>query len=176
MNPISRHQDVEELIPGAALETLEGEELARVLAHARDCAECGRLLDEYRAVLGTLALDLPAEPLAAERSVRVKSRLLERARSQRAEPRFVERNTARSPLGVVDRWAGWAVAAGLAGVLLIHHGFHRPLAYGWVLAGVLAILLVGFGVYAGVQRRRVTALEERWEKELRARGEDSGVL
>jgi hypothetical protein len=169
MNPVSRHQDVEELIPGAALETLEGEELARVLAHVRDCAECARLLDESRAVLGTMALDLPAEPLAADRSVRLKSRLLERARSQRADRRTVQQNTAGSSLKGADRWTGWAVAAGLAGVLLVHHGFHRPVAYGWVLAGVLAILLVGFGVYAGVQRRRVTALEERWEKEMRGR-------
>jgi hypothetical protein len=169
MNPVSRHQDVEELIPGAALETLEGEELARVLAHVRDCPECRHLLDESRAVLGSMALDLPAEPLAADRSVRLKSRLLERVRSQRAESPPVQRNTAGSSLGGADRWTGWLVAAGLAGVLLIHHGFHRPLAYGWVLAGVLAILLVGFGVYAGVQRRRVTALEERWEKEMRGR-------
>jgi hypothetical protein len=168
MNPISRHQDVEELIPGAALEILEGEELARVLAHVRDCTECARLLDEHRAAVGTLALDLPAEPLAAERSVRLKSRLLERARSQPADGLSVERNRAPSRLRTVDRWAGWAVAAGLAGVLLIHHGFHRPVEYGWVLAGVLAIVLVGFGGYAGLQRRRVAALEERLEKELRA--------
>jgi Putative zinc-finger len=162
MNPISPHQEVEELIPGAALETLDGDELARVLAHVRDCAECGRLLDEYRTVLGIMALGLRPEPLAAERSVRLKSRLLERARSQQAGRR-PKQNTAGSSVGAADRWTGWAVAAGLAGVLLIHHGFHRPVAYGWVVAGVLAILLVGFGVYAGVQRRRVTALEERWE-------------
>jgi hypothetical protein len=51
------------------------------------------------------------------------------------------------------------VAAGLAGVLLVHHGFHRPLAYGWVVAGLLAIILVGVVVYALAQRARVAELE-----------------
>jgi hypothetical protein len=53
------------------------------------------------------------------------------------------------------------VAAGLAGVLLIHHAIHRPLAYGWLAAGALMIALVAVGGYARVQRGRVLALRAR---------------
>jgi hypothetical protein len=163
MNQPSQHNQVDELLPAAALEILEGQELAQVLDHTRACGECGRLLDEYREVAAAVALVLPPEPLEAERSVRLRERLLARAR--RDPPASATGRTsvasARPRGGGIDRWAGWAVAAGLVGVLLTHHGFHRPLAYGWVVAGVAVIALAALGVYAMVQRARITALEER---------------
>ncbi len=163
MNQTSSHQEVDELLPAAALEILEGEELGRVLAHAGECAECARRLDEYRRGVAALALALPSQPMQPARTGQLRERLLARARNKPAasatEPQSTAR--ARSRRGGVDRWAGWGVAAGLAGVLLVHHGFHRPLAYGWVVAGVATIVLVAFGVYAMVQRGRVSALEDR---------------
>ena len=161
MNATASHHEVEELIAAAALETLDGEELGRVLAHVADCAECSRLLDEYRAVAAALSLGLPLEQLDPRHSLEIRNRLLGRVQrsASKAQPDGVNRE--RSRLAPVDSWAGWAVAAGLAGVLLLHHGFHRPLAYGWVIAGVLAIVLVVFGVYTVVQRRRIAALEDR---------------
>ena len=163
MNPTSSHQEAEELLPAAVLEILEGEELGRVLAHARGCTECARLLEEYREVAAALARTLPRHPLDARRSARLRERLLMRARSNPQVSAAEQKSTARrrSRWDGVDRWAGWAVAAGLAGVLLVHHGFHRPLAYGWIVAGLATIALVGFGIYGMIQRRRVSALEER---------------
>jgi anti-sigma factor RsiW len=159
MNQTSSHQEME-LLPAAALEILEGEELGRVLAHTRECPECARLLEGYRAVAAALTLELPHQPLDPGRSARLRDRLLIRARN---EPTPTDRNRsaarAGSRWGGADRWAGWAVAAGMVGVLLTHHGFHRPLAYGWIVAGLAVIALVGSGVYALVQRRRVSELE-----------------
>jgi hypothetical protein len=165
MNQTSTHQEIGDLLPSAALETLEPDELARVLAHARECTECSQLLSEYREAVAAVALSLPHEPLNDARSARLRERLLLRARGNPAAGALEKKSIARARFrwGSVDRWAGWAVAAGLAGVLLTHHGFHRPLDYGWVLAGVLAIVLVIFGVYAVSQRRRVSELEDRLE-------------
>lgn len=163
MNQTPSHQEADELLPAAALEILEGEDLGRVLAHAGECAECARRLDEYRGAVATLALALPSQPMPPVRSGQLRERLLARARNN-PPPSATERKRvvrARSRWGGVDRWTGWAVAAGLAGVLLVHHGFHRPLAYGWVVAGLATIALVAFGVYAMVQRGRVSALEDR---------------
>jgi hypothetical protein len=157
MNKTTGHQHMDELLPAAALEMLEGEDLDQVLAHTQECAECGRLLREYRVVAGTIALALPSQPLESGRSARLRRRLLARAGSQPS----AATTRARSRWGGADRWAGWAVAAGLAGVLLVHHGFHRPLAYGWIVAGIATVALVAFAIYATVQRRRVAALEER---------------
>jgi len=49
----------------------------------------------------------------------------------------------------------------MAGVLLVHHSVHRPVAYGWLVAGALALVLLALGVYVRIQRARVRALEER---------------
>lgn len=163
MNQTPSHQEVNELLPAAALEILEGEELGLVLVHAGECAKCSRRSDEYRLEVAALALALPSQPMQPARKGQLRERLLARARNH-PPARAADRRSAapaRSRRGGVERWAGWGVAAGLAGVLLVHHGFHRPLAYGWVVAGVATIVLVAFGVYAMVQRRRVTALEDR---------------
>lgn len=155
MNPTPSHEELEELLPAAALEILDAQDLDRVLAHARELAECTRVLAEYRGVIAAIALGLHSQPLDPGRSSRVRQRLLARTAGNPGNGRV------HSRWGVADRWAGWAVAAGLGGVLLVHHGFHRPLAYGWVVAGLAAIGLVAFGVYAMIQRGRVSALEER---------------
>ena len=169
MNANSSHDQVEELLAAAALDTLEGEELGQVLAHSADCAECTRLLDEYRAVAAALSLGLPPERLDPGHSLEIRNRLLGRVRRSASKAPRDHANRERSRSAAVDSWAGWAVAAGLAGVLLLHHGFHRPVAYGWVIAGGLALVSVVFGVYAVAQRRRVAALKEQLAGEERSR-------
>jgi anti-sigma factor RsiW len=154
MNQTPSHQEADELLPAAALEMLEGEDLGRLLAHTGECSVCAQRLDEYRSAVAALALALPPQPMKPVRSGQLRERLLSRARNNPSA-------RARSRWGGADRWAGWAVAAGLGGVLLVHHGLHRPLAYGWVLAGAVTIALVAVGVYALVQRGRVSALEDR---------------
>jgi hypothetical protein len=61
----------------------------------------------------------------------------------------------------------------LVGVVLTHHGFHRPLAYGWIVAGVTILALVGSVIYAAIQRGRVSALEDRLAQ--LERGQRSGL-
>ena len=103
-------------MPAAALEILDDTELQRVLLHARTCADCAQLLEEYRQVTVAISLRLPG--------------------AGKLDP---------------DRSA----------VLLVHHSVHRPLDYGWLASGALLAILIAVGIYAAVQRRRTSALEDR---------------
>ena len=153
------HDQLEQLLPAAALEILEGDELLDLTVHVKECADCERQLESYRQVLAGWAMGLPERAFEPARSDRVRARLLARTKSG-GSAREVEIRSRRSP-GWVDRWTGWAVAAAMAGVLLVHHSVHRPVAYGWLVAGTLVLVLLALGVYARIQRARVRALEER---------------
>ncbi|MBA3893643.1 MAG: hypothetical protein H0X69_08100 [Gemmatimonadales bacterium] len=154
------------MLPAAALKILSAADLQQVLAHTRDCAECAQLLEEYRELAATLASLVPHRPLDPDRAALLRARLVARvqgnppragADSQRAT--VIPRSSARS--FAVHHWTGWGVAAALAGVLVLHHSIHRPVGYGWLAAGVLAVVTVAFGVYARVQRGRVSTLRDR---------------
>jgi hypothetical protein len=147
------HEQAIEQLPGAALENLDPAEQAGVTEHARRCAECGPLLENYRRLAGDLAQLIPGQGLDPARASLVRGRLLARVRK--------DRRGSSARLFMAEKWSGWAMAAGLVGVLLVHHGFHYPLAYGWVAAGILLVTLVVLGVYTRMQRARVTALESR---------------
>jgi len=157
MTESSTHDSIEQLLPAAALEILEGEELLSVTAHTRDCAACARLIESYREVVAALATTLPVRPLPPVRSARLRERLLSRARGQTAAAS--ENRRTRRFADLADRWSGWAVAAGLAGLLLVHHSVHRPVAYGWLVSGVLTFVILGMAVYIKVQRARSAARE-----------------
>jgi hypothetical protein len=167
MNQPSQHREWAELLPAAALDLLDDDELHRVEAHTRECTECSRLLQDYRDAAASIGMGLPSDPLDPDRSQLMRAELLARAGSLEPRLKSGRRPRARFIAGRVPAWSGWAVAAGLAGVLLVHHGFHRPVAYGWVVAGVLAIILVGVGVYALAQRARVAELEGSSESDER---------
>lgn len=149
------HRDIQDCLPALALDALEGSELAEVTDHLRDCQACADLLREYRAAAAGLALALPRESWPPEQAQRVRARLLDRVHAGRHASASSSGNTT----GAMLRWSGWLVAAGLGGVLLIHHSIHRPVEYGWMAAGALWLALVGIGIYAWTQRRRVAALE-----------------
>ena len=151
---LTHHDELQPLIPEVALGTLEGAELEHALAHVGECPECAEALREYREVVAGLALVALQPRMDPEQSQALRARLLTRAR---AEPR----RPAPRPAPAGFQWMGWAVAAGLAGILLMHHSVHRPLAYGWLVAGVLTFLLVGAGFYARVQQKRAAALRDR---------------
>jgi hypothetical protein len=153
MNPLS-HDELQEMLPEAALETLAAADLQLVMAHVEGCSECAGLLRDHRDIAASLTLMLPRQPLDPSRSAAIRERLLARARG-------AEGLSGVRRLFQVGRWSGWLVAAGLAGVLLMHHAVHRPLAYGWLAAGVLTILLVAVGLYARAQRSRAAALRDR---------------
>jgi hypothetical protein len=158
MNQGLEHEAMQEMLPAAALQVLEHAELQRVLAHARGCVECARLLEEYRQVIAGLSLQLPeGSQLHPDRSNVLRARLLAKARGDR---RAVLPGPHRAAT-LIYRWSGWMVAAGLASVLLVHHSIHRPLDYGWLATGALLAILLAVGIYAAVQRRRTSALEDR---------------
>nr|MBA2670750.1 hypothetical protein [Gemmatimonadota bacterium] len=54
--------------------------------------------------------------------------------------------------------AGWLVAAGLATLLFTHHSFHRPLALGWGLSGVLALTCFGLVLYVTYLRSQLNRM------------------
>lgn len=145
------HDEVQELLAAAALEILEGTEVMQVLTHVSACPECSRLLDEYRKVVATIALQVPSPPGDPDRTATLRARLLARVRAHRVAP-------TRRP-SWIERQGGWMVAAGLAGLLLIHHSVHRPLAYGWLAAGALILALVALGSYVRVLRTRLSVLQ-----------------
>lgn len=165
MNRAPTHEQVRDMLPAAALEILDPTEFQQVLVHTDDCAPCAQLLGEYREVAAALATLLPREELVPARSASLRNRLMARVQ---AEPRQWADDPRRGMVVpsaprtlIMARWAGWAVAAGLGGVLLMHHSVHRPLAYGWLVAGVLTVVVVALAVYALIQRRQVSVLRER---------------
>lgn len=165
MNSAPIHDQVRDMLPAAALEILDHAEFQQVLAHTHDCAKCGQMLSEYREAAAALAQLLPHRELDPVRSANLRARLMARVR---AEPRNGSDDPRRSLVGpsaprrfIMARWTGWAVAAGLGGVLLMHHSIHRPLAYGWLVAGVLTVVVVAVAGYALIQRGQVSVLQER---------------
>jgi anti-sigma factor RsiW len=151
-----QHEEMREMLPAAALEILEGAELERLQAHLGECPECVELLRQYRDAAAGIALLTPARGLGSARSAALRNRLMTRVRADRGS------RTARA--SGVDRWIGWMVAAGLAGILLVHHSVHRTLDYGWLAAGVLTFALVGLGLYARKQQRRAVELQQRLDR------------
>ncbi len=151
MNAGPRHEEVQELLAAAALEIIDGVELQQALTHVSGCSECAQLLDQYRKVVATLALQLPSQPVDPDRAAALRARLLAR----------VQAGHRLQPVSWMERYSGWMVAAGLAGVLLVHHSVHRPLDYGWLAAGVLTLVLVLLGGYARALRSRLAARRDR---------------
>jgi anti-sigma factor RsiW len=147
------HADIQEQLPAAALTMLDAAEMARVQSHVRECPECAALLQEYREGATALALQLPSAPMDAGRSDALRARLLTRARSAPGN------QVTRKASSMIYQWSGWMVAAGLAGILLVHHSVHRPLDYGWLAAAFLGVVLLAVGIYAWVQRNRLAELE-----------------
>jgi hypothetical protein len=159
------HAELEQLLPAAALELLEGNELLEVTAHARECAQCALQLQSYREVVAGLASTLPYRPLDPARSARLRARVLARAagKSTVLGGSAPGSTSKKLPAGWWAGSTGWAVAAGLAGLLLVHHSVHRPLAYGWLASGILTLVLLALLLYVGRQRARLSALEVRLE-------------
>ena len=153
MSSVPGHPEVLEKLPAAALTILEPAEMEQVQAHIRKCPECATLLEGYREAATILSLGVPPTHLDPARSDALQKRLLVRART-------TSRST-RKASTMIYQWSGWMVAAGLAGILLVHHSVHRPLDHGWLAAGVLVVALLGLGIYAWVQRRRVAELNDR---------------
>lgn len=163
------HQELRDLLPAAALDILDSEEHQRVQAHLLQCPECMRLINEYREASAALPLLLPNQPLDPARSAALRTRLLARASSMpptdtgeaKPFPGHAEESPEPSWSERWVPWSGWLVAAGLAGVLMVHHSVHRPIDYGWLVAGLLMFGLIVLAGYAWRQRARASTLRER---------------
>ena len=153
MSSVPGHMDLQEKLPAAALTMLDAAEMEQVRVHLRECPECAALLEEYRDAATALSFQLPSAPFDAVRNDALRARLLARAR---VNPR---KQVTRKASSMIYQWSGWMVAAGLAGILLVHHSVHRPLDYGWLAAAFLGVVLLAVGIYAWVQRNRVAELE-----------------
>jgi len=154
------HAELQELLPGAALEILHEGEWEIVRDHVAGCPECDKLLNGYREAAAAIALGAPRVRMDPQRAQGMRARLLSRAQAGKT----VSLPSSRKAFSMITRWSGWMVAAGLTGILMVHHSVHRPLAVGWLVAGLLVVLLLGLAVYAGVQKGRVTALEAQLTK------------
>ena len=155
------HEEFQEMLPAAALGILDRTDLDQVQSHVQQCAECAGLLEEYQEVTAGLGLLLPHRGIDPARAASLRARLMARAsrdlHAKVPDPTLAPVPRARAFLA--GRWTGWTVAAALAGVLLMHHAVHRPLDYGWLAAGALAVILVSLGLYASVQRGRLSVLQ-----------------
>ena len=78
MSDATMHAPIEALLPAAALEILDGEDLALVTAHLAECPECRGLLQSYRDVVAGMTTALPEQPFHPSRATRVRTRLLAR--------------------------------------------------------------------------------------------------
>jgi len=125
------------MLPGAALEIIDSADLERVLAHARDCADCARRLGEYREAAAAFALALPRRQRDPDRAAAMRARLLTRAREDR-------RTEARAPK------IATAISQSARAI---------KVAEGWLVAAILAVALVSLGVGASEPPRRPRAKE-----------------
>ena len=164
MSATQAHQETQELLSAAALQVLDPVEVERVLVHVGSCEKCAEEYRRYQDAAAALSLQLPQRQLDPARAGAVRARIMARARADRLggpDPRGAADKVRSRPALEVFRWSGWMVAAGLSGVLLVHHSIHRPFDYGWLAAGVLLAALIGLGIYTRAQRRRVSLLEDR---------------
>jgi hypothetical protein len=137
------------------LAALAGPERDALLGHLHGCDACARSLAAVQDDLLAALYLPPPRPMDAERQGDVRARLLARAGGAspaEAAPRRVR------PVGGA---AGWMVAAGLATLLLTHHTFHQPLAFGWMVAATLGIALFAVALYVAAERRRSATLRDR---------------
>jgi anti-sigma factor RsiW len=162
------HDELRHLLPAAALDVLEPHEQALMRSHLSGCTDCTRLHSEYREVIGRVAGSFePPDSMPADRVSRTRERLLARVAAERGTADIAPPAPAPSAGGrfpaLASRWAGWAVAAGLASILFFHHGIHRPIGEGWIVAGILTVATTVLAIHAFVQQRRVAALRTELE-------------
>lgn len=158
------HNTAREMLGAEALDALDAGERALLAEHLRGCPQCQRSLGSYRVVSAALAQLPAAEPLDRFKSARLRERIV--AQATAAEPAPDIRpvsggQSRRMTRGISSRWTGWLVAAGMAGLVLTHHAFHRPLQAGWLAAAAFGLALVGLGAYTVVLRQRLGAARQR---------------
>ena len=111
----SAHREVDEMLPWFVNGTLEGEDLAAVEQHVRECARCRREVDLLQQLQAVCTIDEPA-PDATPSYGRLHERIAGRRRlgTLRDRARELFRPWQRAPA-----WAKWAIAAQFAGIAML---------------------------------------------------------
>jgi anti-sigma-K factor RskA len=106
----SECQSIEPLLPAYAVGSLEGDDVARVESHLPACPNCRALLSEYRSVAEGLLMAVPA----VQPPDKVRRELIRQTESH--SDRVSADNL---PVQRTSLWR-WALAAGVAAVLLVN--------------------------------------------------------
>lgn len=118
-----RHHELIDQLDAYIDHELGDEESARVEAHLSGCARCQRALQLHRALRDTLA----GAPVARAPDSLRKRLLMQLEAEQAPPPRGASAARRRPRLrSFAQPWLGWAVAAGLAAVLLVHGFWTGP--------------------------------------------------
>lgn len=145
------HEDAQAALAAEALDGLEAE---AVRAHLAGCDECRRELESLRETAASLAYAAPVVPLDAERSARLRARLVARAAADRGDAR---------PAPMADASPHRAEGADGAGVIPISRARERRgVGAGWLAAAAAVLLLIGVGAYAARMKGRYDALSDQY--------------
>ena len=112
------HDEAFAALGALAVEALDADERAAVLAHASTCLICRQELAELRDVASNIAFAAPATAVSAESRDRVRGRLLARAAADgRAAPEA--RGKPPEITAATTRWGNSGVFAAAASILLV---------------------------------------------------------
>lgn len=138
------HEEIQAALAAEALGALDGDEAAAVQAHLRECEACRQELASLREAAASLAYAVPAAPMEAGRSARLRARLLARAAAER------------------DAAPATASTPAAPGVIPITRVRGRTALPAWLAAAAAVVLLLGVGAYAARLKGRYDALSERY--------------
>lgn len=152
------HEDVQAALAAEALGALEPEEAERVSLHLATCDECRGELAVLRDAAASLAYTVPAAPMDAARSTRLRARLVARARAGREG---ADASTpARPAVGVA---APRSPASADDDPRVVPIGRARGGGWGgWLAAAAAVVLLLGVGAYAARMKGRYDVLADRY--------------
>ena len=148
MSPAMTHDEVRAALAAEALGALDGPEAAEVRAHLETCDECRRELASLRDAAASLAYAAPPAPLDADRSARLRARLVARAAADRGD--------------VASPAAPAPTVAATPGVIPITSARSRRFSGGWLAAAAAVVLLIGVGAWAARLNGRYGDLRERF--------------
>jgi anti-sigma-K factor RskA len=195
-NPDTLHDEMRAALAAEALGALDGDERARLLAHLAGCEACRAELAQMQGSSALLAYAAPAAALDAQRSTRLRARLLARAAADRddsdetvighdrpedaddrtiighAQPEDADDRTVIAPAPPVDRPAE---AEGTR-VIPIGAARGRGTALPWLAAAASLVLLLATAAWALSLRGRLDEMGDRYAAAERERGRAEQTL
>ena len=152
------HDDVRAALAAEALGALDGEEAEAVRAHLAGCEECRRELESLRETAAALAYAAPQVPMDADRSARLRARLVARAAADRGGA-----SVTADAVPPANRIGGLASGDDEPGVVPISRARERRgMGGGWLAAAAAVLLLIAVGAYAARMKGRYEALSDQY--------------